>query len=57
LYRIDAVESVVDPNVLSRLALDGVNVADAADAVNTRDVEKEKLPAGGQPSGENLLPS
>ena len=49
--------SVVDPDVLNRLALDVVNVADVAAAVNELSPIKAKLPTGGQPSGENLLPT
>ena len=57
MYRIDAVESVVDSDVLNRFALDVANVSDVADAVNELSTLKAKLPTGGQPSGENLLPT
>ena len=50
-------ESVVDPDVLSRLVSDVVNVSDVAADVNGLWELKAKLPTGGQPSGENLLPT
>ena len=49
--------SVVDPDVLNRFALDVVNVSNVAVAVNGLLELKAKLPTGGQPSGENLLPT
>ena len=57
MRRIDAVESVVDSGVLNRFALDVVNVSNVAVAVNGLLELKAKLPTGGQPSGENLLPT
>ena len=50
-------ESVVDSGVLNRFALDVVNVSNVAVAVNGLLELKAKLPTGGQPSGENLLPT
>ena len=50
-------ESVVDSNVLNRFVLDVANVSDVADAVKGLRELKAKLPTGGQPSGENLLPT
>ncbi len=50
-------ESVVDSGVLNRFVSDVVNVFDVAVAVNGLLELKAKLPTGGQPSGENLLPT
>lgn len=57
MYRIDAVESVVDSDVLNRFVSDVANVSDVADVVKGLSELKAKLPTGGQPSGENLLPT